>query len=152
MRFQVEDGVDAEQERLVLVYRSQDYAFDVEPRPLGGGWSLLVNDLQLEVDEAGRVLYLWGLCPSDAWSETCDSPPAYRRGALRAEVPDDFAPGQAMHINRKRWPVSVNRHEGWVRIGEKHGGEDCVEFANGMVACLAAGRLTSIWLRPASLP
>ena len=138
--------------RFTPVYRSQDFAFDVEPKPERGGASVLVNDVQLEVDEEGEVLYAWGLCPHTTWSETYDSPPTTRRGTLLAELPDDFVLGTSIRINRDRWPVAANPETGWVRIGESGAVEDCIEFADGMVACLAGGRLVRLWIHLTTLP
>ena len=59
MRFEVEPNASVLP--AALVYRSQDYSFDVEPKPEGGGASLLVNDLQLEVDDEGKLLYAWAV-------------------------------------------------------------------------------------------
>ncbi|MCG8423628.1 MAG: hypothetical protein MJE77_37495 [Proteobacteria bacterium] len=150
MRFNVEP--EQMRPRVTPVYRSQDFAFDVEPKPESGGASVLVNDVQLEVDEDGVVLYAWGLCPHTTWSETCDALPTTRRGMLRAELPDDFTPGTSIRVNRERWPVAANPETGWVRIGESSAVDDCIEFADGMVACLAAGRLVSLWIHLTTMP
>ena len=150
MRFIVEP--EQLRPRFTPVYRSQDFAFDVEPKPKGGGASVLVNDVHLEVDEYGRVLYAWGLCPHTTWSETCEPPPTTRPGMLRAELPDDFTPGTSIRVNRERWPVAANPKTGWVRIGESCAVDDRIEFADGMVACLAAGRLVSILIHLTTMP
>jgi hypothetical protein len=57
VRFRVED-VPMMGSSAILVYRAADHAFDVGPKLNGGGASLLVNDLQVEVDEDGRALYV----------------------------------------------------------------------------------------------
>ena len=48
MRFSIQDVTPVSP--VTLVYRPMDHAFDVEPKPHGGGASLLVNDVQLELD------------------------------------------------------------------------------------------------------
>ena len=136
----------------VPVYRPQDYAFDVEPKPEGGGGAVLVNDLQLEIGSDGEVLYAWGMCPHTTWSKTSDPAPTGRRASLRAQLPEGFAPGTSIRVNTERWPVAVNPATGWVRIGGTNSSDDSVEFADGMIACLASGFLVSLWIRPATLP
>ena len=150
MQFSVERGL--EQRNLVLLYRTQDYSFDIVPKPEGGGTSLLINDVHLEVGEDGRVLYVWGLCPHTTWSETRDQPPVSRRAVLRVNLSDDLPPGTSIRVNDERWPVAVNHETGWVRLGEATVGDECVEFANGMIACLASDCIVSLWLRPEALP
>lgn len=134
-----------------LVYRPSDYAFDVEPKPEGGEASLLVNDLQLEIDDEGRVLYVWGFCPHTSWSPASVKPPPARRATLTAEIPDDLAPGTSMRISKERWPVHVDQQTGWVRVGTCDEG-DVVEFVPGVRACLSEGNLVCLWLRPRELP
>ena len=40
-----------------LVYRSEDYSFDVEPLDGSGDTSIMINDLQLEIDHEGKIMY-----------------------------------------------------------------------------------------------
>ncbi len=150
MHFNVKKS--SEKVHIVLLYRPEDYSFDIEPKPNTGGASLLINDAQLEIDENGRVLYVWGMCPHTTWSETTDRPPEPRYATLHAELPDDFEPGMSIRINNELWPISVNKKTGWVKIGKSGNVDDCVEFASGMIACLVSGELTSVWLRPLTLP
>ncbi len=150
MRFSIEDAVIIPS--ITLVYRPMDHAFDVEPKPLGGGASLLVNDLQLELDEDGRVLYAWGLCPQTSWTEEAGEPPRARRAVLVAQLPADFSPGMSMRLNTHLWPVTVDRRSGWVRVGGTHESDDAVEFALGMVATFLDRQLVGVWLRPRELP
>ena len=135
-----------------LMYRPEEYSFDVEPKPQSGGSSLLVNDLQLEVDDDGRIIYVWGLCPYHAWSEKSLNVPCARSGALMVDIPDDLVPGISIRITRERWPVAVDRRSGWVRLGSDEAGDEAIEFAPGSIALLSDGRLVSLWLHPCSLP
>ena len=61
MKFIVQDP--QEEQNFSLIYRDEDYSFDVEPLYGTGESSIMINDLQLEIDHEGRVLYAWGLCP-----------------------------------------------------------------------------------------
>lgn len=137
---------------VTLVYRPADHAFDVEPKPHGGGASLLVNDVQMEVDEDGRVLYVWGLCPQTSWNEQAIEPPQARKAMLIAELPDDFAPGMSMRLTKQPWPVAVDRKSRWIHIGAGLESDIAVEFAPGMIAALLRGELVGLWLRPRDVP
>lgn len=44
-----------------LVYRRSEQSLDVEPKPARGVASLLINDIQIEVDEDGRLIFVWGV-------------------------------------------------------------------------------------------
>lgn len=41
-----------------LVYRLEDYSFDVEPLDGTGDTSIMINDLQLEIDHEGKIMYV----------------------------------------------------------------------------------------------
>lgn len=145
-----------------LVYRSMDYSFDVDPKPQGGGSSVVVNDLQLEVAEDGRVMYVWGLCPHTSWTKDALRPPQAHKAILLARPPGNATPGVSMRINRERWPVLVDQKHGWVKIaapsdsveGNKQalGEKVYVEFAPGTIAGLLDSHLRELWLRPLELP
>jgi hypothetical protein len=59
MRFRVDYSTEASTNR-VLVYRPEEFSFDMEPPPTGAFTSVLVDDLNLEIDADGKVLSVWG--------------------------------------------------------------------------------------------
>jgi hypothetical protein len=65
-----------------LVYRRSERGLDVEPRPNGGISSLQINEVQIEVDEDGRLLYVWGYCPHESWDPAALAPPGSNTGTL----------------------------------------------------------------------
>jgi len=135
-----------------LVYRERDHAFDLEGERPKGVTSLLVNDLQLEIDQEGVVLYPWGLCPRSTWEPTEAMPPASVRGTLVAQFGEEIVPGVSRRISGgSRWPVYENRAARWVCIGdlEAEGNRrKGIEFAPGCVAVLDDHALVALWLRP----
>ena len=66
----------------VLVYRPEEYSFDMEPAPSRSFTSVLVDDLNLEIDEAGKVISVWGMCPHTRWVETTLARPEAERGDI----------------------------------------------------------------------
>lgn len=57
-----------------LVYRPEEYSFDVSPVPEGGICSVLFDDLNLELNSAGKVISVWGLCPHTRWKRAVLTP------------------------------------------------------------------------------
>lgn len=55
-----------------LVYAIGDHSFNFDPQAGNPVTSLLVNDVQIEIDKDGKALYVWGFCPSANWLEIND--------------------------------------------------------------------------------
>ena len=87
----VEDG---QIQNGAVVYRNHEFSFDVEPAPIRGFTSFLVNDLSLEVDDEGVLLSVWGLCPSGMGKGDCSAPqgdlPLSKNSGSFAAFPWDF--------------------------------------------------------------
>ena len=129
-----------------LVYRQSEYSLDTEPQPVGGQASLLVNDVKLELDRDGQLLYVWGYCPKESWSAANLELPAAVDARLRWNgMP--IAVGTAKRLNdSERWPVLYDAQKLRLRIGIAANADHCVVFAPGAVAELINGRLSSLWL------
>ncbi len=82
-----------------LVYRAEDYSFDIEPLDGTGDASIMINDLQLEIDDEGRVIYVWGLCPLIKYEETIEFPYGYRSGSLVAVLDKPPVLGISYRLN-----------------------------------------------------
>ncbi len=142
-------------QKFSLIYRENDYSFDIEPYYDYGFASILVNDLQLEIDDNGRVLYVWGLCPLIEYEVTTESPQNYRSRTLAVALntPPPI-PGTAHRLNKnERWPVYVNKNQGWVCIGcPKIVDKQLIEFAPNCIAAMKGQEVMAIWLHPLNLP
>jgi hypothetical protein len=131
-----------------LVYRSYDHSLDVDPRPERGVTSLLVNDVQIEIDEDARLIYVWGLCPHESWSVKRLSCPKAKPGRLQY-VGGKVVPGISKRINpERRWPVKHDASAQLLCIGDDTAHGEVVEFAPGAVAVLNEGQLAALWLHP----
>ncbi len=73
-----------EDQNFSLVYRDEDYSFDREPHDGTGFTSIMINDLQLEIDEEGKIIYVWGLCPLIKYEKINEYPTRYKAGSLVA--------------------------------------------------------------------
>jgi hypothetical protein len=135
-----------------LVYRNDEQSFDFQGMRPNGVASLLVNDLQLELNEAGLVLYVWGLCPRATWLPAQNEPPVFQRRTLSAQLGEGIVPGVSKRISGEAaWPVHENTVSRWICVGDPGavGHHDSgIEFAAGCVAVLRRDTLVSLWLHP----
>lgn len=131
-----------------LIYRRSERSFDLEPRLKGGFAALLINDVQIEIDEGGRLLYVWGLCPYESWTPgTLDAPEA-KPGRLQ-HADGVVTPGTSKRLNGdKRWPVSYDVSSGWLCIGDISVRGETIAFAPDAIAALKDGGLAGLWLHP----
>ena len=63
-----------ETQNFSLVYREEDYSFDIEPHDGFGFTSIMINDLQMEIDDDGKIVYVWGLSLLIEYDETNEFP------------------------------------------------------------------------------
>ncbi len=131
-----------------LLYRRSDYSFDVEPKPTGGVAPLLLNHIQIEIDEDGRLIYVWGLCPQESWASANIEPCKAVVGRLRYEG-RAVVPGVSRRLNAgKPWMVSHDPVSRWLCVGDHSSEGEPVAFAPGAVAMLNCGEIRALWLRP----
>lgn len=137
-----------------LIYREEDYSFDVEPLEGSGDTSIMINDLQLEIDHEGKIIYIWGYCPLIKYLETEEYPHKYQPYSLVALLDKPPIPGISYRLNEnERWPIYINKKKGWVCIGNpKINGKQMIEFVPNCVATLEDQEITAIWLKPKDLP
>ena len=138
-----------------LLYVESDYSFDFEPHSNGGGASILIHDINLEIDEDGNVLYVWGLAPKIAWEDTDKLPPSFIQAGIQC-VLDKVICGVSIRINDVgSWPMFFNKANKWFFIGEdiNYTGFEQIEFTQNCVANLSdSGELKGLWLRPKFTP
>ncbi|MCX6987725.1 MAG: hypothetical protein NT065_06195 [Chlamydiae bacterium] len=136
-----------------LVYRPEDYSFDTEPHDGNGFTSIMINDLQLEIDDEGRIIYVWGLCPLIKYKDTNEIPKNYKSSSLVALLDKPPIPGISYRLNEdRRWPIYINKKKGWVCIGNpKSNGKEMIEFVPNCIATLEDQEIIAIWLKPRDL-
>lgn len=131
-----------------LIYRDHEYSFDVEPHPPRGVSSLLINDLQIEIDEDGRLIYVWGFCPRSLWVATTLTPPDVVNKCLKY-IDGKIVPGISRRINSGgQWVAFHDSLSGWLCFGDKSTHEKGIAFAPGAVAILKGGEIVALWLHP----
>jgi len=137
-----------------LVYRAEDYSFDIEPLEGTGDASIMINDLQLEIDYEGKIMYVWGLCPLVKYEKTNEFPSAYQIGRLVAVLDTPPTLGVSYRLNENhRWPIYINKKKGWVCLGNPKIKDMClIEFAPSCIATMDKEELVAVWLHPKKLP
>lgn len=152
MKFLIQEP--QEDQNFSLVYRNKDYSFDREPHDGSGFTSIMINDLQLEIDDEGKIIYVWGLCPLIEYKETEEAPLGYQAHSLVALLAPPPIPGISYRLNEdNRWPIYINKKKGWVCLGNpKTKGKQLIEFVPNCIATMDGREIIAVWLHPKDLP
>lgn len=136
-----------------LVYYSDEFSLDTRNRKDCGFTSILVNDVQLEINEDGIACAVWGMCPHTVWKEDSILLPIYKPGALLLD--DELCPGVSLRINspESRWAIKHDSKTGWIVLssGYEITSIEAVEFLPNCIAALHERRLVCLWLKPEML-
>ncbi len=119
-----------------LIYRRNEYSFDTLQYCDSGITSILINELQLEIDLDGNILYVWGLCPIANYTETSITPKNVQTHGIKAIFNKEIVAGVSIKLNEiKRWPIYFHRDHGWICVGEpKVENVKMVQFSPGCIA------------------
>jgi hypothetical protein len=136
----------------VLIYRPEEYSFDVDPALDNSFTSVLLGDLNLEIDAGGRVISVWGMCPYLRWVQNKLAPPDAAFGQLYF-VPDaPLLPGVSIQLNRSahtHLSIQFDKESGWVRIAGPGAPFSSVKLLPGIIFELTKqGQLYALWLKP----
>ena len=149
MRFRIDLG-EASVQDSSLVYRPHEYSFDTVSSQRGGVTSVLLNDLNLEMDNSNRVIAIWGMCPHTRWVERALVPPMAQSGSLIVSSEEPFLPGVSVRMNgEKRFPVYVDRKVGWIQVKGTLRPSVAVMLLPGVIFEMTeCGQFCSLWLMP----
>jgi hypothetical protein len=153
MRFQV-TNLEHRIPNNSLIYRPEDYSFAVTPVPDGSHTSVLFDDLNLELNAAGKVISIWGLCPHTRWKESVLIPPQAEFGEV-IFVPDSpLARGISVQLNKEKYlTVLVDKTSGWIHVIGDGTVASNIKILDGIIFGLTQqGNLCEIWLKPEKLP
>lgn len=147
MRFRTEPSTHRKPSS-ILVYRPEEYSFDVEPASGRGFTSILVDDLNLEVNELGRVISVWGLCPHTRWIEVKLTPPESDFGDVFFVSDVQLSRGVSVRLNHNKYlPVHVDPGSGWVCILGEGTAASSVKLLPGVIFEITdQGQFCSLWL------
>ena len=132
-----------------MLYRPEEYSFDTEPRSIGSFTSVLVDDLNLEIDEVGRILAIWGMCPHTRWMTAPLVPPKAEAGEVFFVPDGPLSRGVSIRLHRGTYlPVFVDNESGWVRIqGEGTSALSVEPLIGAIFEITKEGQLCSLWLK-----
>jgi hypothetical protein len=138
----------------ILVYRADEFSFDTEPAPVAGFTSILVNDLNLEVDDAGRVISVWGVCPYTQWKRVSLTPPVADLGEAFVISEAPLSRGVSTRLNpQNRWGTFADPTSGWVCIKSDNLCDSATKILTGIILETSqGGDLCAIWLKPEQFP
>lgn len=133
-----------------VVYRPPDFSFDTVPSPQDGFASVLVDDLNLEVNKSGRVISIWGVCPHTRWVEATLELPSSEAGGLWVSSGAGLARGVSIRLNDKGYlPTYVDRNSGVVQVKTELAPAAAVTVFPGVIVQVGnRGEFCALWLRP----
>ncbi|MDR2914057.1 MAG: hypothetical protein LBV74_04390 [Tannerella sp.] len=151
MKFIVEYTGKSEQR--TLIYREEEFSFDMEPWIYGLDFEIAINTLTLTIID-GKVTQLGGFCGLNKKMKTNYNVPQSPKGELKVLQPEKYWDKPGAHgLNKEDWPVHVNIQTGWVCIGNPEERGNAVEFINNCVAVIDDNKeFVSLWLKPERLP
>lgn len=112
--------------------------------------SFLVNDLNIEFDDAGGATSIWGYFPRAAWKDGVFIVPSNFPGRLVTS--ESLAQGVSRRITPAEsfWPILFDSRTGWIQVAPNESiPVDCaVQFVSGCVVGLSGGKISGLWLKP----
>jgi hypothetical protein len=142
--------------KINIVYRDDEYSFDVEP------W--ISSDLTLVVDEYIQLDFhsydmmareAHGLCPHTSWILKRLNVPTYRRGQLLSLNNLEPGVGAFQIKGTENWESKFDLITGWFCIGDENttSNDISVEFAIDVVAVIDKDEhLKALWWKPKFRP
>jgi len=132
-----------------LFYEKEEFSLNTEPFYENGFSSLLINDIQLEIDEDSVLLYIWGFCPLQQAKEIDSFPSYYETRQISVLTETPLIAGISKRINHARWDIFYNKANDWICIGNpKLSGQHLIQFAPGAIATIENQEIIALWLHP----
>jgi len=152
MQFQVVPGKGGAT-NASLVYRPNEFSFDVVPAPVSGFTTILLDDLNIEVDKSGKVISVWGMCPHTRWKDATLTPPSAVDAEVIVLTPAPLKQSVSVRLTPEReyLPTFVDRNQGWVKIEGKGRPRAAAMVMPGVIVEVGDdGEFCALWLHPQS--
>ena len=151
MKFFIEYTGNSEQRK--LIYREDEYSFDMEPSVYELDFELAINTLTLTVVDE-KIIQLSGFCGLNKKMKSNYDTPQSQKGELKVLNSEKYLKKSGCYgVNNEDWPVYVNTHTSWVCIGDPLKKNNAVEFINNCIAVIDDNKeFRALWLKPLKLP
>jgi len=98
--------------------------------------------------ETGEVIHISGFNSKSTWIEKKLDIPESKRGRLWIHFDDSPMKGTGIEYDRT-WETFYDAEKHYICIGDHltSDNDDCIEFANNIIAVLRGGQLVAIWAK-----
>lgn len=136
-----------------LLYRANEYSIDIHSDnkvQISTGRTILINDIQLEIDNDNTILYLWGYCPLINAQRINLEIPQFSIGKLWIELDEQLSVGFPVRYNSELWKIYKSKNDAWFCIGSPKIPKEytAIEFCQNCIAIIEDGKLVSLYLKP----
>jgi hypothetical protein len=137
---------DSQVEDKLLLYRRDEFSFDMEPWINEIDFEIAINTLTLSVVD-NTVIQLSGFCGFNGREDLSYQVPEFKSGVLK--VADNLESGFAYKIFKEDLPVYVSEQTGWVCIGSPEMYGRAVEIIRNCIVVISSDKeFVSLWLKP----
>jgi hypothetical protein len=136
-----------------LIYRAAEFSFDTIPPSQSVFASLLINDLNLDLDESGKILSVWGLCPYTRWRDTHLTVPKAACGEVFVVTDASLEQGVSLRLTpaKSYLSVLVDRSQGWLKVQDLCIPKSAIMIMSGVIFEIGNdGEFCALWLHPQS--
>jgi hypothetical protein len=132
-----------------LIYRSDEYSFDLEPARMASYSSFLINTINLGVNQEGKIVSVWGYCPDVKWIKTKLSQPLAEQGEVYCSDPKSLKLGVSFSLNKENWPIMFDEQSGWICLSKNRSASRFIEILPHIIVGIDnTQRIVELWLRP----
>ena len=133
-----------------MSYIKDEYSLLYEPFCENVGISIMCGAYTSldTICETGVVAHISGYNSKRAWISKKMDIPKSKKGYLIAHFDDPPMKGTGIDYDRT-WKTHYDKHQDYICIGDYHTKEidDCIEFANNIIAVLRGDQLIAIWTK-----
>ena len=133
-----------------IEYREDEFSFDMARDNVRGCTSILIDDLNLEIDEFGKIVSVWGVCPYTRWVDAPLTPPDAACGDIFVQTDAPIERGVSQRLKLDKYlPTFVDRAKGWVVIRGLPDAKFAIKMFSGVILEIGRdGQFCALWLHP----
>jgi len=133
-----------------LLYMHDEYSLIYEPNFTNAGLGIscgTCTELNV-IYETCDIVHISGLSPKNSWIIKTMNIPKAKRGRLWVHIENLPMEGMCLEYG-KLWDTYYDEEKQYICIGDycTDDYDDCVEFANNLIAVLREGNLIAVWAK-----